>query len=294
MVGIACLTLSVDARPKNGNGANSKAAKGNGNTNAAAAAAAAGGISTATDGSTILDKTVMIKYISPFATPNSLLTCDSSGLPIRYKISAPASQFTTASGVPGGTATATSNGTQGLNVLLHGDGGQSFFDFPNQAVQAGLMGIVVLAPNTEMFWGGGSGLQRTDGVAHAAAVDALIQTQLPQDVMFDMSQVFFTGVSGGSLLLSGFYVPAFMSKYQTGVLLNCGALQPQVAFVDGANMIANTKIHFQSTQSELALLQPEIPKVIKVYEQAATAAGLSAAQIGALQTVNNAPVGGHW
>jgi hypothetical protein len=73
-------------------------------------------------------------------------------------------------------------GTAGLNVLLHGDGGQFFFDFPNQAVQNNLMGVVVPAPNKNLFWGGGSGLQRTDGVAHAAAVNSLIQTQLPKDV----------------------------------------------------------------------------------------------------------------
>jgi hypothetical protein len=84
-------------------------------------------------------------------------------------------------------------GTAGLNVLLHGDGGQSFFDFPNQAVQNNLIGVVVPAPNKNLFWGGGSGLQRTDGVAHAAAVNSLIQTQLPKDVAFDTGNVFFTG-----------------------------------------------------------------------------------------------------
>jgi hypothetical protein len=233
-------------------------------------------VTAATDGSTILDKTVVI-----------------NGLSIRYKISAPATSFTTASGVAGAAAASNSNGTAGLNVLLHGDGGQSFVDFPNQAVQDNLMGVVVLAPNKNLFWGGGSGLQRTDGVAHAAAVNSLIQNQLPLDVAFDSSQVFFTGVSGGSLLLSGFFIPAFMSQYQTGVLLNCGALTPQVDIVDGATMIANTKIHYQSTQSELTLLQPAIPAAIKAYEALATSAGLSAAQIGALQTADNSPTGGH-
>jgi hypothetical protein len=85
-----------------------------------------------------------------------------------------------------------------------------------------------------------------------------------------------------------------MAKYQTGVLLNCGALVPQVAVVDGANMIANTRIHYQSTQSELTLLQPAIPQAIVAYEKLATGAGLSAAQIGALQTADNTPTGGHW
>ena len=80
-------------------------------------------------------------------------------------------------GVPGAAATnaTAANATMGLNVLLHGDGGQSFFDFPNQAVQQNLMGVVALAPNQDLFWGGGSGLNRTDGAAHSAAVNSLIQ-----------------------------------------------------------------------------------------------------------------------
>ncbi|KAF5876858.1 putative cyclin-like f-box protein [Botrytis fragariae] len=238
-------------------------------------AATSGGITTASDGSMILDKTVQI-----------------NGLPIRYKISAPANMFTSASGVTGGTASANTTGTAGLNVLLHGDGGTSFFDFPNQAVQNNLMGVVVLAPNKNMFWGGGSGLQRTDGVAHAAAVNSLIQTQLSKDVAFDNTNVFFTGVSGGSLLLSGFFMPAFGAQYKTGVLLNCGALTPQVAVVDPDTLVKNTKIHFQSSKDELTLLQPAIPDAVAAYEKLATAAGMTTDQIGSLQTVDNTPNGG--
>ncbi|KAF7954084.1 hypothetical protein EAE96_005217 [Botrytis aclada] len=238
-------------------------------------AATSGGITTASDGSMILDKTVQI-----------------NGLPIRYKISAPANMFTSASGVTGGTASANTTGTAGLNVLLHGDGGTSFFDFPNQAVQNNLMGVVVLAPNKNMFWGGGSGLQRTDGVAHAAAVNSLIQTQLSKDVAFDNTNVFFTGVSGGSLLLSGFFMPAFGAQYKTGVLLNCGALTPQVAVVDPDTLMKNTKIHFQSSKDELTLLQPAIPDAVAAYEKLATGAGMTTDQIGSLQTVDNTPNGG--
>lgn len=182
----------------------------------------------------------------------------------------------------------------GINVLLHGDGGQSFFDFPNQAVQANTMGVVVLAPDQNLFWGGGSGLNRPNGTAHAQAVSDLITTELPKVMAFDMSQTFFTGVSGGSLLMSGFFIPQQMAKFAgTGVLLNCGAMPPQDDFVDAARVLSTTKIHYQSTQNELALLQPSIPSAITAYEQLATQAGMSAAQINALQTVNNAPQGGH-
>ena len=222
----------------------------------------------------------------------------------------------------GATQASNNTGKMGLNVLLHGDGGQSFFDFPNQAVQGNLMGVVALAPNKQRFWGGGSGLQRTDGVAHAAAVNSMIQDVcmiilsshmsynsqsitlavhtsndiqvLPKLVAFDKSKVFFTGVSGGSLLLSGFFVPAFISQYNTGAEFNCGGLTPQVNFVDSAATLSRTRIHFQSTQAELAELQPELPKSIKAYEQLATQGGMNAQQVGTLQTVDNSPNGGYW
>jgi hypothetical protein len=196
--------------------------------------------------------------------------------------------------VTGGTQQPGAQGTMGLNVLLHGDGGQSFFDFPNQAVQNNLMGAAILAPDPNLFWGGGSGLQRTDGVAHAQAVNDLVKTVLPQMMAFNQSNVFFTGVSGGSLMLSGFFVPAQMQNYAgNGVLLNCGGMPPQVDFVD-PTVLANTRIHFQSTKMELTLLQPSIPQAVTAYEQLAmTGAGLTADQVGALQTVDNSPNGGH-
>ncbi|KAF2711922.1 hypothetical protein K504DRAFT_232806 [Pleomassaria siparia CBS 279.74] len=236
------------------------------------------GISTATDGSMILDNTVMV-----------------NGLPIRYKISAPAAQFMAASGVPGAAATSP-NGTMGVNVLLHGDGGQSFFDMPNQAVQANTMGVVLLAPNENLFWGGGSGLQRTDGVAHAQAVNDFVKNEMPKVVASNSSAVVFTGVSGGSLLMSGFFIPAQMQNYpNSAVELNCGGMPPQVAFQNAAQVIPQTQIHFQSTQQELTLLQGQgaIPDAVVAYEKLGTDNGLSTAQINALQTVDNSPTGGH-
>ncbi|KAF2848525.1 hypothetical protein T440DRAFT_167282 [Plenodomus tracheiphilus IPT5] len=234
------------------------------------------GVSQAQDGSTILDDTVMV-----------------NNLPIRFKISAPADQFLTTSGVPGAAATS-ANGTMGANVLLHGDGGQSFFDFPNQNIQANTMGVVLLAPDENLFWGGGSGLDRTDGVAHAQAVSDFITTEMPKIVAMDASAVVFTGVSGGSLLMSGFFIPAQMQNFpNSAVELNCGAMPPQVQFADAATVMTQTKIHYQSTTGELALLQDAIPQAIVAYEQLAADAGLSAAQVNQLQTVDNSPNGGH-
>jgi len=111
---------------------------------------------------------------------------------------------------------------------------------------------------------------------------------------FNSSNVFFTGVSGGSLLLSGFFIPQHMSNFQgNGVLLNCAAMAPQVNFVNGDAVAQSTRIHFQSTTGELDLLRESIPESIVAYEQLASNAGLSNAEINALQTVDNSPNGGH-
>jgi hypothetical protein len=83
------LTLSTALPQRNRNG-NGNTRTGNGNSRAQQATAqqqaaqVAQGISQAQDGSMILDDTVMV-----------------NGLPIRFKISAPADQFLPASGVPG-------------------------------------------------------------------------------------------------------------------------------------------------------------------------------------------------
>lgn len=184
--------------------------------------------------------------------------------------------------------------TPGVNVLLHGDGGQSFFDFPNQNIQANTMGVALLAPDPNLFWGGGSGLQRTDGVAHAQAVSDFVQTVMPQLVSFNAASVSFTGVSGGSLLMSGFFIPAQMQNFaNSAVELNCGAMPPQVDFQNQAQVMSTLRIHYQSTQSELASLQQSIPQAVTSYEQLAAQAGLSAGQINKLQTVDNTPQGGH-
>ncbi|KAH8907958.1 hypothetical protein BR93DRAFT_995921 [Coniochaeta sp. PMI_546] len=276
------ILTNVQAAPKRkGNNGNNGAAAAAAQTPQQQAAQIPQGISQATDGSTILDTTVTV-----------------NGLNLRFKLSGPADQFTTASGVDGATATPGDAGELGLNVLLHGDGGQSFFDFPNQAVQNGLMGVVILAPSEQLLWGQSAGppggLSRPDGVEHAQAVRDLVRDVLPQVAAFNASNIFFTGVSGGSLTLSGFFVPAHMAEFAgTGVLLMCGGLVPQVDVVGADQFVGNTKIHFQSTQQELALLQPAIPDAIVAYEQLASQAGLNAQEVGALQTVDNTPNGGH-
>ena len=131
-------------------------------------------------------------------------------------------------------------------------------------------------------------------VSLSQAVNSLILNELPNVVAFNNSQVSFTGISRGSSLLSGFFIPAQVVDFKgAGVLLNCGGLVPQVTFQDANVIILSITIHFQSTQSELAPLQPAILSAISAYENPATTAGLSTDQMNALQTVNDAPQGGH-
>ncbi|KAK0655872.1 hypothetical protein B0T16DRAFT_451499 [Cercophora newfieldiana] len=265
-------------RSRNGNGRGGNTAS---QTPQQQAAALPQGISQATDGSTILDTTATV-----------------NGVDLRFKVSAPANLFTTLTNVTGARARPNSASQAGLNVLLHGDGGQSFFDFPNQAVQGGLLGVVILAPSENLLWGQRagppSGLSRNDGAADSLAVRDLIRDVLPQVVAFDPANVFFTGVSGGALTLSGFFMPAHLAEFAgTGVLLMCGALAPQVPVVDAEAFIGNTKIHFQSTKDELVSLQASIPEAIVAFEDVAAGAGLNAQQIGQLQTVDNTPNSGH-
>ncbi|KAG6844766.1 hypothetical protein H0H87_003989 [Tephrocybe sp. NHM501043] len=173
---------------------------------------------------------------------------------MRFKVSAPASELVAANAAGAGT------GTLGINVLFHGDGGQSFFDFPNQGVNNGLMGVALLSPDPQLRWGGfdpqdQTGLVRPDGVAHS------------------------------------FMLPAFGASLGVpGAVLGCGGLEPQVA-VQGD--LSNVRFHWQSTTDELPDLQTSIPQAIAAYEQLAVDAGLSDAQIGQLQTADASPIGGH-
>lgn len=112
---------------------------------------------------------------------------------MRFRVSGPKEAFisNTANAAATATTNATATGNLGINVsslkhndpaitksclkvLFHGDGGQSFLDFPNQGVQNGLMGVALLSPDKNRRWGGGAGLDRPDGPAHSAAVNEFI------------------------------------------------------------------------------------------------------------------------
>lgn len=227
-------------------------------------------------------------------------TATISNVPLQVQISAPLELFTTQTNLTGARARPLSTSPLGLSLLLHGDGGQSFFDFPNQAAPSTaspLIGVVVLAPSENLLWGQRtgppSGLDRPDGAADAQLLATLVRDVLPRIVAFDASNVFFTGVSGGALLLSGFFVPAHLAEFPggRGVLLMCGALAPQVEVV--GDVVTGRRVHFQSTRGELGSLRGAIPQAVRAYEGLARGAGLGLREIGGLQTVDNAPEGGH-
>ncbi|ORY82058.1 hypothetical protein BCR37DRAFT_29149 [Protomyces lactucae-debilis] len=230
---------------------------------------------TAPDGSLIIDNTVLV-----------------DGLRLRYKLSVPPSLLV------GGASADPAARPLGLNVLLHGDGGASFEDFPHAGVRAGLLGCVVLAPNDALLWGGQStrATQRPDGVAHAAAVNTLIRSVLPNIARFDPEQVWFTGVSGGSLLLSGFFAPAFMAAYKTGIMFLCGGLAPPARRVTSTldtATLSKIRLHWQSSQNELVSLKTQIPGAIRFFEDAARTAGVDQGVLDKLQTVDATPTGSH-
>lgn len=233
----------------------------------------------ASDGSTIIDKEVTI-----------------NGLQLRYKVSAPASAI-----LNGQSTNGSGNTRLGLHVLLHGDGGASFEAMPNSNIQGNLMGVVILAPNSALLWGGQSTntIQRPDGVAHATAIHQLIQTELPTVIDFDLSQVWFSGVSGGSLLLSGFFMPMFLSTYKTGGMLMCGGMSPPsnragLKNTIDAETLTTSRIHWESSQQELSSLKATIPPAIQYYEKLARQTGsMSDAAIDAKQTADATPTAGH-
>ncbi|TPX63852.1 hypothetical protein SpCBS45565_g06324 [Spizellomyces sp. 'palustris'] len=221
-------------------------------------------------------------------------TATVQGITLRFKIAAP-EEFLVggAKGAPG------TDTLMGLNVLLHGDGGSPFEVFPNRNLANGLMGVAVLAPKNPQsrnlpVWGGGKGgNDRPDGPLHSAAINDLIQNELPKLVNFDKNKVSFTGVSGGSLLLSGYFIPTFATTYKNNnFLLNCGALAPAVKVKDPASL-GTLRVHFQSTQNEQAGLKPEFNKAMAAYSKELSGAGLNDDAINKQFTADASPKGAH-
>ncbi|KAJ3163436.1 hypothetical protein HDU86_000015 [Geranomyces michiganensis] len=266
-------TTGTKPAAKTGGGAQQPAPK----TGAGAGTANNGGL-TLPPGVQLIDKTITVQNI-----------------PLRVRVAAPTELIVGS----GGAAGAGANSSMGLNVLLHGDGGSPFQAFPNRIPRDGLMGVAILAPpnplnKNQPVWGGGAGgNDRPLGPAHSAAINELIQTELPKLVNFDKTKVDFTGVSGGSFLLSGFFIPTFAATYKgSAFLLNCGALDPVVPIKDGA-AVSSLRVHFQSSTKDFPDIKTNIAKTTATLVQTSKAAGLSTADINKLVTSDATPVGGH-
>ncbi|OLN97167.1 hypothetical protein CCHL11_02088 [Colletotrichum chlorophyti] len=218
-----------------------------------------------------------------------------NNLRIRFRISGPAGEFTTASKVPGGGKATGAKGELGLHVLLHGDTAESFFEMPNQGVRENLAGVAILSPDKNLHWGGGEEFERPDGVPHAKAINDLVREVLPKYMAFNSSKVYFSGVSGGSLLLSGYFMPAHMGNFPgNGVMLACGAMEPRIEVSEASrDALKSTHIHYQSTKKEIKNLQPAISATIKAYEKLVRDKGMSTEEINKLQTANNDPEAEH-
>ncbi|KAJ3151452.1 hypothetical protein HDU89_001894 [Geranomyces variabilis] len=266
------------AAPKTGAGTQPAAKTGTGAAKTGAGTTTANGGLTLPPGVQLIDKMITVQNIA-----------------LRVRVAAPTELLVGA----GGAAAATANSTMGLNVLLHGDGGSPFQAFPNRIPRDGLMGVAILAPpnplnKNQPVWGGGAGgNDRPLGPAHSAAINELIQVELPKLVNFDKTKVDFTGVSGGSFLLAGFFIPTFASTYKNSAfLLNCGALDPVVPIKDGA-AVSSLRIHFQSSTKDFPDIAQNIAKTTATLVKTSKAAGLSAADIDKLVTSDATPVGGH-
>jgi hypothetical protein len=192
----------------------------------------------------------------------------------------------------------------GLNVLLHGDGAASFFDFPNAAIDKDmpLIGVVALAPNDQMTWGkqangGGGGdqtNQRPDSAQHAQLIVDLITKTLPETMKLniDPKKVFFTGVSGGALTLAQAMMPKFSSQFPSGFLLMCGGLVQRGNAALQPDQLPN-RVHIQTSTQELTSLQDQftISGTAKELEKAIT--GAKVADAATRFTVDGTPNAGH-
>ena len=196
-------------------------------------------------------------------------------------------------GIPKGGTT----GTEGVNILLHGDGASSYISFPNAPLKDNLIGVALLAPHKLSKWGGGKcgnecDLERSEAQQHSVLIDAFITNELPKLVKFDPSKVYFTGASGGSLLLSNDFIPRFAEKYNAGYMLLCGGMgSKDIAKQD--KMASVSRIHFQTSAQDLDYLRDPLTKTVQAVAASALKANMSPLRINQRFTIDRTPPGGH-
>jgi hypothetical protein len=193
---------------------------------------------------------------------------DSGNVSSSYKINAPAD--------------AASGKVYGLHIHLHGDGADGYQKFPNKEMRQDLIGVAIRSPNDDA-WG------REYGVEHARYVDELIQKDILSKYNIDRSRIYFSGVSGGAYFLSGHFIPLLGAKYNSGAMLLCGGMKPQVRFAQ-PEMLKTFRIHWEVTNGERSDIRQSINAGLTDYKAALTAQGVAENTI---MTTNFEGAGGH-
>lgn len=86
----------------------------------------------------------------------------------------------------------------------------------------------------------------------------------------------------------------YAENYNTGAVLGCGGLPPQVLpSPNFGKTLSTMRIHFQTSQNELPFLQPAITGAVLTYADAATKAGGNTNDVGRKLTVDATPRGDH-
>lgn len=182
-----------------------------------------------------------------------------AGLNSSYKINAPAD--------------AASGKLYGLHVHFHGDGGGGYRDFPNREIHQNLIGVTVKSPNQNLQWWVGS------PVVHADYVNQLIQSEILRKYNVDTTRIYFSGVSGGSYFLSGYFLPKYGQLYNSGAFLMCGGMPPQVNFAQPSFLKA-FNIYWQVTGGERDDIMQDVRDSVNAYARALSQAGGSNATQG--------------
>ena len=178
--------------------------------------------------------------------PREVAFTSSDGVRSSYKIDAP---------------TDAHSKIYGLHIHLHGDGGGGYRDFPNRRPAHDLIGVTVKAPNTNLQWG------RREGVSHARYLQDLIQDELTDKYNVDLDRIYFSGVSGGAYFLTGSFLPAFGSFYNSGAFILCGG-EPPRGNIQNPSFLKRFKIYFQVTAGERQDIMSSVRASYNAYERA--------------------------
>lgn len=111
------------------------------------------------------------------------------------------------------------NQARGLLVYLHGSGNAAAYANAMNGIkpvadQFDLIPLLVKTSRTDSWLEG--------GVANLLYLDEIIEKEVMASLNIDKQKVFFAGVSGGAVFLTGYFVPRYGYKYRGGAICLCG------------------------------------------------------------------------